>query len=163
MSKKIELTNGLVAIVDEDCFAILSQHTWAEISGGYAATKICGTQILMHRFILGAKTGQLVDHKNGNKLDNRKENLIFSNHSNNNQNRSPVKRFPFIGVKFVPRNKSYQAHLNLPGGKRVSKNFQNIEEAARHYDTMALKHYGEDAMTNLKFIEKLLESLKAKG
>lgn len=152
----------MVAIVDDDCYAVISQHNWYLTNHGYAATKISTAGILMHRFVLGAKTGQLVDHKNGNKLDNRKENLMFSNHSKNNQNRLNTKKFPFIGVKVVGRTKAFQAHINLPGGKRISKNFAEIVDAACYYDELAIKHYGPDAMTNEKFLKKLLESLQKK-
>ena len=162
MPKEIKLTNGLVALVDDDCYQMLSGHTWYQTNGGYAATRIAKVHVVMHRFIIGAKVGQMVDHLNNNPLDNRRVNLSFTTSSKNNQNRSQVKKFPFLGVRWDEQKSKFSARLDIGAGKRIAKFFDKIEDAARQYDEWAIEHYGEGAMTNLKYLEKLLALLKEK-
>ena len=77
--QKIELTQGKYAIVDNDDFGRLSFNSWCLADSGYAkrGTKSNGKTTIhyMHRQITGAKIGEYVDHINGDKLDNRIENL----------------------------------------------------------------------------------------
>ena len=162
MPKEIKLTNGLVALVDDDCYQMLSGHTWYLTNGGYAATAVARSHVAMHRFIIGAKVGQIVDHLNNNPLDNRRENLSFTTSAKNNQNRCQAKKFPFLGVMFVEKRKMFCSRINLPSGKRLTKFFKKIEDAARQYDLWAIEHYGADAMTNLKYLKKLLAGLLKK-
>lgn len=87
MSKEIALANGQIAIVDDDDFERASRYTWC-ISQGKAVAylpelyAIHGNPgkaiVLLHRFVLGMERGRSwrVQHINGNKLDNRKENLF---------------------------------------------------------------------------------------
>ena len=93
--KKIELTKGQFAMVDDDDFEELSKHKWWVGSGGYAAREVSlGTKdgkhlrktVLMHRQILKAPDGMDVDHANHNKLDNRKSNIRLATRSQNKAN-----------------------------------------------------------------------------
>jgi hypothetical protein len=160
--KEIKLNNGLVALVDDDCYQMLSGHTWYLTNSGYAATSVAKSHVAMHRFIIGAKVGQMIDHLNNNPLDNRRENLAFTTSNRNNQNRCQAKKFPFIGVGFVEKKKMFSARMDVPKGKRLTKFFKTIEDAARQYDEWAIEHYGAGAMTNLKYLKKLLASLLKK-
>lgn len=92
---EIPLTKGKFAIVDDEDFEELSKYTWQCSTIGYATrTKYKGLKngkevsdgFLMHRQIMGAKKGQIVDHINRNKLDNRKENLRFVTKAQNSWN-----------------------------------------------------------------------------
>ena len=75
--KTIELGNnrGTVLVDDED-YDMLSEHSW-QYGKGYAQCAVkrpngrWGTTF-MHRIIMGAVTGQEIDHANHNKLDNQK-------------------------------------------------------------------------------------------
>lgn len=94
--KEIELTKGFYAIVDDDDFDELSKYNWSAGTGGYARRrewksdfekrsekyfKHLAKHVMMHRYIiqeimnLEIPKGSIVDHINGNRLDNRKENL----------------------------------------------------------------------------------------
>lgn len=82
--KKIELPSGMVTLIDDDDYdRVVSLGKWHVVKG-YASRYTLGKnrkRILLHRFILGVTqnpgigTKTVVDHKNGNKLDNRKSNL----------------------------------------------------------------------------------------
>src|SRR4051812_29617464 len=72
------------AIVDDADFALLSRYHWqvTKTNGGYYATTRMTDQetkrsrsVRMHRFLMGAKPEEQVDHINRNPLDNRRQNL----------------------------------------------------------------------------------------
>lgn len=86
--KLIELYRGRgFAIVDEKYFNILSKHRWTLSSIGYAMRCLGGGRyISMHANILGSKSGFVIDHKNGDSLDNRLCNLRFATKSQNAMN-----------------------------------------------------------------------------
>ena len=83
------------AIVDSNKFVLLSQFKWWLNDKGYAVTtQYLGggrsngksKKIRMHRLIIGATQGEVVDHINRNRLDNRKSNLRIVTYSENNIN-----------------------------------------------------------------------------
>ena len=57
----------------------------------------------IHRFIMGTKAGKIIDHKNGDGLDNRKRNLRFVSNQQNMQNRSGSNTNSKSGVRGVSR------------------------------------------------------------
>ncbi|HMV77337.1 MAG TPA: hypothetical protein PL048_16910 [Leptospiraceae bacterium] len=85
--KKIKLSRGKVALVDDEDYARLNEYRWyinenAEKTKLYAMRSklkeenLPGTKVYMHRFILNVKDKSVaVKHKNGNTLDNRRDNL----------------------------------------------------------------------------------------
>lgn len=86
--KKIKLTNGQEALVDDDDYDMLIEMgNWActnSPKGGYAYRKpYKSNAIYMHRVIMDAPKGMEVDHINHNKLDNQKSNLRICDHKTN--------------------------------------------------------------------------------
>ena len=63
-----KLANGNVAYVSDEDFGLLNMYRWNVDAFGYAVA--VGTRYKMHRLVIGAKLGQIVDHINGNKLEN---------------------------------------------------------------------------------------------
>src|SRR3954471_10677466 len=87
---QIKLTQGKFSLVSKGDFARINKHKWC-ISAGYAVRNSTGKPrrlLLMHREILGAPVGAQVDHKNRNKLDNRRCNLRIATSSENIVNSS---------------------------------------------------------------------------
>ena len=84
--KEIILTQGKVALVDDEDYEMINKFKWF-FHTGYASTNITekGRQrtIKMHRYILNAQKGFMVDHINHNTIDNRKENLRISTNQQN--------------------------------------------------------------------------------
>jgi hypothetical protein len=86
-AKLIPLTQGKFAIVDAEDYERLSKYKWHVDKGDstyYAARGIVGKNFRMHREILNAPEGLVVDHRNHNGLDNRKKNLRLCTRSQNN-------------------------------------------------------------------------------
>lgn len=85
--KKIKLTKGKYAIVDDEDFEFLSQFNWQCDSSGYAVRDIGGRKnkkrTLMHSLLNKTPKGFHTDHINRNKLDNRKVNLRTTTPSQN--------------------------------------------------------------------------------
>lgn len=91
--KEIPLTQGYIAIVDDDDYDFLCDCKWyvqkkgTNSSHPYAATKIKNKHVKMHRLLARAKGKEIVDHINGNTLDNRRRNLRIGDHKLNASNR----------------------------------------------------------------------------
>lgn len=153
-SGKIILTQGLFAIVDEDKLNDLNRFTWYSGINRrtiYAQSKDMEKRtVKMHRYLLKLVPGDktIVDHINGNGLDNRLENLRVTNIPGNGQAQHAVlgSTSKFKGVS-----------LNKPSNRWSCTGFGGITkptyhltevEAARHYDEQSVIHYGEHAVTN---------------
>jgi hypothetical protein len=113
--KKIKLTRGKYAVVDDEDFAALNQWNWCCDSSGYAARDVGGRKnkkrVLMHRLLNNTPDGFVTDHINRNKLDNRKANLRSLTQRQNTYNSSLSKnnKSGFNGVCWWkhPRGQGY--------------------------------------------------------
>ncbi len=152
--KEIALTNALVALVDDEDFERLSQYKWRPLPGKhvgyYAATegdidpvRRKRRTLLMHRLVLNAAPGITVDHINGNKLDNRKENLRLATFKQQQGNRRRKDGGRYTGV--TKHGRRFRADCNGYIGV-----YSTEEEAARAYDTAARAYFGEFARLNFK-------------
>ena len=116
------------AIIDREDVKRVRQHKWSIKDNGYVRCVIKGKTVYLHRFLMGAKDGQEVDHINLNKLDNRKQNLRFCKHVQNCWNRVSENR----GIGRVSgRNlrKKYYAKITVNGVTKHLGYFQSKEEA----------------------------------
>jgi hypothetical protein len=98
---KIKLTRSKEALVDDDDLPKLSMHKWwCNIYNKvpYAGTNINQRTVLMHRFIMSATGDEMIDHANGDSLDNRKSNLRLCNYSSNGAN-SKIKQITRLVLK----------------------------------------------------------------
>lgn len=149
----IPLTQRQNAIVDAEDFEWLSTWNWnahwdLHAKCFYARRKQSGKTILMHREIMHLKPGQLVDHHNRNSLDNRKQNLRQATVSQNTAN---TKNFTTnsSGYRGVSRNgKRWRAVVVHHGRYIVMSGFRSKRKAARAYDEVAKKIFGEFAHLN---------------
>lgn len=134
--KTINLTKGYKAIVDNDDFSELSKNTWyvlvGKIGTPYAVRTVYKNkkpvQVRMHRQILNAKKGDIVDHINGNGLDNRKINLRFCTHSQNMMNQ---KRNTDVGVSFHKGTSKWQAYIGFNKKRIYLGVFVNKKDAIK--------------------------------
>ena len=92
--KKIPLSRGLFALVDDEDYDELNKYNWnaTEVRGAYYARRYVGFQdgksitIKMHQQIMGENGA---DHINGDGLDNRRSNLRPATEQQNRWNRGP--------------------------------------------------------------------------
>lgn len=157
--KEIQLTQGYVAIVDDDDYEWASKIKWQATGSGNYATRFEWNPITrklesykMHRKIMNCPSDMQVDHINHNTLDNRKENLriVTSNRNNQNRNKGAGCTSKYKGVYWHKNNKKWQAHLKFNKKELYLGNFDSEEEAALAYDRKARELFGEYACTNFQ-------------
>lgn len=152
---RIALTQGMVAIIDPEDFELVRPHRWhahSEQGRWYAWTS--GT-IRMHRMILGVAAGMLVDHADGDGLNNRRYNLRPATTQQNCWNSSrDNRRSGLIGVWPNGRFR-WCAVITVDGVRQHLGQFDTAEEAAIAYDRVALATRGEFAKLNFPHLPKL--------
>lgn len=158
MAKLIALTNGRHAVVDDHNFEALNKYKWACAKIGnhyyayrriYLGNRKCKT-ILMHREVIGAKAGEIVDHIDLDALDNRESNLRICNRAGNARNckQSKLNTSGFRGVYRHSQNGNWVAQLTVNMKVIYVGVFDTPEEAARERDRAAIKYHGEFARLN---------------
>lgn len=155
--KQIPLTQNQFAIIDDEDYQELNKHKWFCVKstrhiGAY--TKIQGQRVAMHRMVLGLVVGDglLVDHKNHNQLDNRRENLRLATQSQNQQNRLPLNNTTskYKGVSWHKNNKKWSSRIKNNGANYLIGYFVSEIEAAKAYDKAAKESFGEFAYLNFQ-------------
>lgn len=152
--KEINLTQGLITMVDDSDFDMLSSVKWrAEKNGKYGkwyAISSKNPKVYMHQMLLILPIGFQVDHEDGNSLNNQRYNLRKSTHSQNGANRKvkETKECRYLGVH-KRSNGNYQA-LSRKNYKRYSAGtFKTQEAAALAYNSLAVRLHGEFANLNI--------------
>lgn len=98
---------------------------------------------LLHRIIINAALGSIVDHINNNGLDNRKCNLRIVSKKENGQNRTKAKsnsKSGVLGVHWNISHKKWEAGLRVDG-KRIHVGFYNSLEEAKEMISLARAKY----------------------
>jgi hypothetical protein len=157
--KKIPLTQGKFALVDDEDYEDLIQFKWYALccrNTFYAARKIWvdKKQImeLMHRRILDLKfgDGKYTDHVNHNELDNRQKNLRICTNRENlcNRPKQHNNTSGYKGVSWHKRNKKWQAYTYVDSRKKHLGLFKSKIKAAQVYNEAAIKYHGKFACLN---------------
>ncbi|SRR6266446_8725341 len=146
----IPLTQCKNAIVDCADFKFLSQWNWTASrhrNRFYAVRCENGVRFYMHRVLLAIESKE-TDHKNGNSLDNRRENLRSCTRSRNACN-MPLSSVSTTGYRGVTRSGSrWQAQCTEGGKYFFLGRFADKQDAARAYDSFVKLRRGEFARTN---------------
>lgn len=164
--REILLTQGKVALVDDEDYDTLVLHKWQACKdhGGNWYAQRCrprtsGKLIHVHREVLQAPDGVFVDHRDGNGLNNTKQNLRLCTNSQNSGN-AKRRKDNSSGFKGVTVNKRRYGHRWVAAITCQKKTFylgtfDDPAEAARVYDSKAKELFGEFARLN--FLENPVE------
>ena len=161
----IRLTRGKFAIVDAEDYGRLSRHKWHACGRKgccYACRSHNGKTIEMHREILDAPAGMVCDHRNHNRLDNRRRNLRICTPSQNCQNRRPQPggTSRYKGVYWNRDARKWLARIQHRGRLIHIGCYDYEADAAIAYDDMAIELFGEFACLNFQYRPEIREWLR---
>lgn len=160
---KMNITNKkgevFTVLFDGDDYEILKCFNWIIHKNKYTSyaetsvTKDGKTMMIgMHRLLLGIGPGnkKVVDHKNGNGLDNRRCNIRLCSQSQNLMNKTSHKGSSsiFLGVSYDTKNKKWFASISINGRLKNLGRFTNEEDAAKERDKYAIIHHKQFAKLN---------------
>lgn len=156
MSKQIPLTQGKFAIVDDENYDWLSRYKWHAVknyNNCYAARKIYKDgkwiTISMHREILNPPADMETDHVGHDGLNNRISNLRIATRAENQHNRrSQGHSSKFKGITWLKNNKKWVSRISFNCGNIYLGCFNSETDAAKAYNEMAKKLFGEYACLN---------------
>lgn len=157
----IPLSAGNHALIDAADYPAIAKHRWKTQRGpgGKIYAGACHYCTRMHRLIMGATPGQLIDHRNGDGLDNRRANLRVASVSQNKAN-SRIRKDssqPFKGIEQT-RTGRWTAQVKFQGKRYRTATFATALEAAKAYDALAREYHGEFARVNFPEAAALIES-----
>lgn len=158
MSRRIPLTQGRFAIVDDADFEWLNEWKWYAARRGRTYYAVRGIRIKgkrhgiqMHRVILQPPPGLEPDHINNDGLDNRRLNLRLCTRSQNkaNSRKQPGCSSRYKGVSWNRRSRKWTAYITTNYRRRHLGCFDDEEQAAAAYNMAACDNFKEFAKPNL--------------
>lgn len=154
--KEIKLTQGKVALVDDEDYEYLNQWKWYALKSRntFYATRVVrvgckSMRFYMHRVIMKEPT-LLVDHCDSNGLHNYKSNLRECTRRQNGMNRKSNNNSTSIykGVSYSIGIERWVAAIQINGKRKLLGKFLNEIDAALKYNEAAKEYFGEFALLN---------------
>jgi hypothetical protein len=148
--RRIPLGRGQYALVDAADYEWLSQWRWTAYGHGYAARQEEGKMIYMHRQIMQAAKGAVVDHIDGIPSHSYRSNLRLCSRAENllNTGKRAGTTSRFKGVSFCRRTGTWRSVIQFEGRSVNLRTFADEVEAARAYDRAAVERFGVFARPN---------------
>ncbi len=153
----IKLTKGYHTIVDNADYELIKDRSWHVAIKPRSCYARCreridgkAQEVSMARLLMQPSEGLVVDHINGNGLDNRRENLRVCTYAQNAMNRGKrTSTSKYKAVHKRPDSGKWQATIMLNGKQESLGCYVLEKDAAKAYNKAALKHYGEFARLNI--------------
>lgn len=113
----------------------------------------------LHRFIMNAKSGDIIDHIDRNRSNNKKNNLRFCSPSQNSMNSSMSKQNSsgFIGVSYYKASDCWESHIGVEGEKKELGHYKEKREAVIARLKAEKEYFGEFAPQQHLFEEYGIE------
>lgn len=164
LTKRGKFKSGIFAFISEDDYESVSKYNWGVDTAKYttyARAFIGGKTVRLHRFIMNIKDPKIMcDHKDGNGLNNTRDNLRVCTPSQNQKNKRSSGVSKYLGVH-IANYKSYSKKQNKivvykrirsainHNGKCIHLGlFKTEKDAAIAYNIAAEKYHGEFARLN---------------
>jgi hypothetical protein len=147
MTKQIPISgkrgSGRFATVDDEDYEALSRYGW-HLKAGYAARNDGGRLVYMHRHIMDTPSGQVTDHINGDRLDNRRCNLRSCLHAQNRQNQKVYSNNTsgYRGVSMCRTTRTWTAQVTANGKRWRMCGFKTAADASAAYENAARESFG---------------------
>lgn len=140
----IVTSKGEKILVDNRKVPILTKHSWCLSKTGYAVANINKKTVKMHRFLTECPPGSVVDHINGNPLDNRLCNLRICSAKNNSRNKGLGQNNSsgVPGVSKLP-NGRWRVRIMVNRKEKFLGSYENFEEAVQAREEAELRYFGE--------------------
>jgi hypothetical protein len=155
VARQIPLSQGFVAIVDDEDYETVAAHKWSAKAGrrtfyAYRCPTVGGRRetLYLHSFLTGWSQ---VDHRDGNGLDCRRDNMRPATYAENGQNRPrrSDNTSGYKGVSWRASGSTWQARITVEGRTcSLGSSFPTPESAAHAYDLAAMELHGEFARLN---------------
>lgn len=139
-----KISDNIYFLIDKEDYDLIKKYKWG-MDDGYISSHDFENnhrKIRLHRIILNAPAGSIVDHINRNKLDNRKENLRFVTKEENSRNisLSKLNKTGIIGVHESENNTWRVSIQNKIYGKR----YKDFEEAVAKRLSLEMEVFGKE-------------------
>lgn len=165
--RALPLTQGRQALVDPWIYPELVKNKWSFRASGCNGHPVAvrgfgprhnKASILLHRQITNCPAGMVVDHINGDSLDNRGSNLRICSDAQNKRNRKAISG-KFKGVTKDARHGRYLAFIEVDNTKHALGRYKDETEAALAYDSAARILHGEFAWLNFPMVPSRFSSI----
>lgn len=139
------------ATIDAGNVSVVADSRWCMTARGYAVARIDGAIIYMHTMLVKAPFGWVVDHIDGDKLNNLTANLRACQQIDNSRNRKNLSKNNTSGYKGVTKTAEgrWRARITDNGTEVRLGHYDTQEEAALAYNKAAIEIYGEFAAINV--------------
>ena len=161
------MKNGKQFIFDVEDYDKIKKYRWHLNGSGYVETAIYeyvdGIKkekfFNLSRYLMGIADDDwkkvMIDHKNGDILDNRKENLRLVTPSQNGYNKKcPVNKSGVVGVFFHKQSQKWEAHIGYENNSKTIGRFENFEDAVKARKEAEEKYFGEYSYDNSRGIKR---------